>query len=150
MRTRRDGWVPVLLVFVPDQCPVQTLRPHGVICAQDPPDHTQIARFRQRHLDLFTNLFTQVLIVCTRLGYVRLGIVAIELGRGQPDDGQVTSLQVSNDRQPQPAQAVNCSRSRSRRAMRSSTASRQHLEARCQNARVGAMPSGRNARTSLI
>jgi transposase len=49
-----------------------------VICAQDPPDHTQIARFRQRHLDVFTDLFTQVLIVCARAGYVRLGIVAID------------------------------------------------------------------------
>lgn len=49
-----------------------------VICAQDPPDHTQIARFRQRHLEVFTDLFTQVLIVCARAGYVRLGIVAID------------------------------------------------------------------------
>jgi transposase len=49
-----------------------------VICAQDAPDHTQIARFRRQHLDLFADLFTQVLIVCARLGYVRLGIVAID------------------------------------------------------------------------
>jgi transposase len=49
-----------------------------VICAQDPPDHTQIARFRKQHLDVFTDLFTQVLIVCARAGYVRLGIVAID------------------------------------------------------------------------
>ncbi|BCB82402.1 hypothetical protein GCM10022251_48200 [Phytohabitans flavus] len=49
-----------------------------VICAQDPPDHTQIARFRKRHLEAFSDLFTQVLIVCARAGYVRLGIVAID------------------------------------------------------------------------
>jgi transposase len=49
-----------------------------IICAQDPPDHTQIARFRQRHLDAFTELFTQVLMVCARAGFVRLGIVAID------------------------------------------------------------------------
>ena len=49
-----------------------------VICAQDPPDHTQIARFRQRHLAAFGDLFAQVLAVCARAGYVRLGIVAID------------------------------------------------------------------------
>jgi transposase len=49
-----------------------------VICAQDVPDHTRIARFRQAHLDLFEDLFTQVLLVCARAGFVRLGIVAID------------------------------------------------------------------------
>ena len=49
-----------------------------VLCAQDPPDHTRIARFRQAHLDVFEDLFTQVLLVCARAGYVRLGIVAID------------------------------------------------------------------------
>ncbi len=49
-----------------------------VICAQDPPDHTRIARFRQQHLDLFEDLFTQVLIACARLGFVRLGVVAVD------------------------------------------------------------------------
>jgi transposase len=49
-----------------------------VVCAQDPPDHIQIARFRQRHLDAFEDLFAQVLMVCARAGYVRLGIVAVD------------------------------------------------------------------------
>ncbi|HEV8172216.1 MAG TPA: transposase [Actinoplanes sp.] len=49
-----------------------------VICAQNPPDHTRIARFRQAHLGLFEQLFTQVLIVCARAGFVRLGIVAVD------------------------------------------------------------------------
>ncbi|UWZ56418.1 transposase [Dactylosporangium aurantiacum] len=49
-----------------------------VLCGQDPPDHTRIARFRQAHLDLFEDLFTQVLIVCAKAGFVRLGIVAID------------------------------------------------------------------------
>lgn len=49
-----------------------------VICAQDPPDHTRIARFRQAHLDVFEDLFTQVLIVCARAGFVRLGVVAVD------------------------------------------------------------------------
>ncbi len=49
-----------------------------VVCAQDPPDHTRIARFRQQHLDVFEDLFTQVLIVCARAGFVRLGVVAVD------------------------------------------------------------------------
>lgn len=49
-----------------------------VICAQDPPDHTRIARFRQQHLDLFEDLFTQVLIACARAGFVRVGVVAVD------------------------------------------------------------------------
>ena len=49
-----------------------------VVCAQDPPDHTRIARFRQQHLDLFEDLFTQVLIVCAQAGFVRLGVVAVD------------------------------------------------------------------------
>jgi transposase len=49
-----------------------------VVCAQDPPDHTRIARFRQAHLDLFEDLFTQVLLVCARAGFVRLGVVAVD------------------------------------------------------------------------
>jgi transposase len=49
-----------------------------IVCALDPPDHTQIARFRQQHLDVFEDLFTQVLIVCAKAGYVRLGVVAID------------------------------------------------------------------------
>jgi transposase len=49
-----------------------------VVCAQDVPDHTRIARFRQAHLDLVEDLFAQVLIVCAKAGFVRLGIVAID------------------------------------------------------------------------
>jgi transposase len=49
-----------------------------IVCAQDVPDHTRIARFRRSHLDLIEDLFTQVLIVCARAGFVHLGVVAID------------------------------------------------------------------------
>jgi transposase len=56
----------------------QTDAAFRIVCALDPPDHSQIARFRQRNLDVFAELFTQVLVVCARAGFVRLGIVAID------------------------------------------------------------------------
>lgn len=49
-----------------------------VACAQDVPDHTVIARFRQQHADELAELFTQVLLVCARAGLGRLGLVAID------------------------------------------------------------------------
>ena len=49
-----------------------------VVCAQDVPDHTVIARFRQQHDQELAELFTQVLLVCARAGLGRLGLVAID------------------------------------------------------------------------
>jgi transposase len=49
-----------------------------VLCADDPPDHTVIARFRQTHAEVFTDLFTQVLGLCRAAGLARLGTVAID------------------------------------------------------------------------
>jgi transposase len=49
-----------------------------VLCAQDPPDHATIARFRAEHEDTFTALFTQVLLVAAESGLARLGTVAID------------------------------------------------------------------------
>ncbi|WP_233573686.1 transposase [Amycolatopsis panacis] len=49
-----------------------------VICAQDTPDHTTIARFRTAHADLFEQVFAQVLGLCARAGMGRLGTVAID------------------------------------------------------------------------
>lgn len=49
-----------------------------VICAQDTPDHTTIARFRKAHADLFEQVFAQVLGLCARAGMGRLGTVAID------------------------------------------------------------------------
>jgi transposase len=49
-----------------------------VLCAQDPPDHTTIARFRAETGPAFADLFTQVLLVVARAGMARFGTVAID------------------------------------------------------------------------
>jgi transposase len=49
-----------------------------VICAQDTPDHTTIARFRQAHHSGIESVFTQVLVLCARAGLGRVGVVAID------------------------------------------------------------------------
>lgn len=49
-----------------------------VLCAQDVPDHTTIARFRAAHEEVFAGLFTQVLTLCARAGMGRVGVVAVD------------------------------------------------------------------------
>lgn len=49
-----------------------------VLCAQDVPDHTTIARFRAGHEDRFADLFAQVLLLCAQAGMGRVGIVSID------------------------------------------------------------------------
>lgn len=49
-----------------------------VLCAQDVPDHTVLARFRQRHQDAMADLFSQVLALCVQAGMGRFGMVAID------------------------------------------------------------------------
>lgn len=49
-----------------------------VICAQDVPDHSTIARFRRAQVDVFERVFVQVLVLCARAGMGRLGTVAID------------------------------------------------------------------------
>lgn len=49
-----------------------------VICAQDAPDHTTVARFRAEHRAGIEELFTQVLVLCARAGLGRVGVVAID------------------------------------------------------------------------
>lgn len=51
---------------------------YRVICANEPPDHTTIARFRQRHEQAIAALFVQVLELCARAGLVRVGLVALD------------------------------------------------------------------------
>lgn len=48
---------------------------------RDAPDHTTIARFRQDHQDAVTDLFTQVLVLGTRLGLVRKMLADIDAER---------------------------------------------------------------------
>ncbi len=49
-----------------------------VLCGQDTPDHTTIARFRADHQDAFADLFAQVLRLCSAAGMVKVGIVSID------------------------------------------------------------------------
>jgi transposase len=49
-----------------------------VLCAQDGPDHATIARFRAEARDVFTDLFSQVLMIAAEAGLGRFGTVAID------------------------------------------------------------------------
>src|SRR5699024_2323797 len=49
-----------------------------VACAQDVPDHSVISRFRARFCEQFSELFTQVLLVCAQAGMVDAGLIALD------------------------------------------------------------------------
>src|SRR3954462_10347563 len=49
-----------------------------VICANRAPDHTTIARFRQRHEVALAELFGEVLALCAEAGLAQVGVIAID------------------------------------------------------------------------
>jgi transposase len=49
-----------------------------VICANQAPDHTTIARFRQRHELALAELFGEVLALCAEAGLAQVGLIAID------------------------------------------------------------------------
>src|SRR3954465_12383106 len=49
-----------------------------VICANQAPDHTTIARFRQRHESALAELFGGVLALVADAGLVRVGLIAVD------------------------------------------------------------------------
>src|SRR5512133_746036 len=49
-----------------------------VICANRRPDHTTIARFRQRHEAALAGLFGEVLALCAEAGLVGVGVIAVD------------------------------------------------------------------------
>jgi transposase len=49
-----------------------------VVCAQDVPDHTVLARFRKNHQGALTELLTESLVLAAELGMVSLGTVALD------------------------------------------------------------------------
>jgi hypothetical protein len=51
---------------------------YRVIAANEVPDHTTIARFRQRHETALADLFGEVLTLCAQEGLVNVGVVAID------------------------------------------------------------------------
>ena len=48
------------------------------LCADQHPDYRSIARFRRRHLEALSELFTQALALCVKSGLVKLGRVALD------------------------------------------------------------------------
>jgi hypothetical protein len=51
---------------------------YRIICAGDGPHRVTIARFRTEACDAMTELFTQVLVLCARLGMGQLGAFALD------------------------------------------------------------------------
>lgn len=49
-----------------------------VLCAQDAPDHTVLARFLQRHRPDMTELFAQMLALCLKAGMGKFGQVSLD------------------------------------------------------------------------
>ncbi len=49
-----------------------------VITANQVPDHTTIARFRQRHEQALASVFTESLRLCAQAGMVKVGLVAVD------------------------------------------------------------------------
>lgn len=56
-----------------------------VICAGQSPDHATIARFRARHEDALSALFTQVLSLCAHSGLGSVGTVALDSTKVEAD-----------------------------------------------------------------
>lgn len=89
--TGRAGYDPLMLVTVLVYAMWQGVRSSRQIearcrtdvafriaCAQDPPDHSTIARFRQVNAERMEDLFIAVLLVCAQAGMGRFGKVAID------------------------------------------------------------------------
>src|SRR6266699_843955 len=51
---------------------------YRVIAAQQKPDHATIARFRARHEDALSELFSSVLGLCKQAGLAKVGVIAID------------------------------------------------------------------------
>jgi transposase len=49
-----------------------------VVCGNEPPDHTVIARFRAAHDEAFKVFFDQVLMVCAKAGLGRVATIAVD------------------------------------------------------------------------
>jgi transposase len=49
-----------------------------ILCGQDAPDHTTIARFRSTYHDAFADLFAQVLRLCADAAMVKVGVISID------------------------------------------------------------------------
>ena len=79
-----------------------------VICAGRAPDHTTIARFRQRHEAALAELFGEVLWLCAEAGLVRVGVIAVDGTKvhGQRVASRHARLRADRARDPRAADAV--------------------------------------------
>ncbi len=50
---------------------------YRVVCANQSPDHTTIARFRQHNEGALAGLFTEILALCAGAGLVKVGVVPL-------------------------------------------------------------------------
>jgi septal ring factor EnvC (AmiA/AmiB activator) len=75
------------------------------LCANQHPDHDTIASFRQQHLPVLAELFTQVLQLCSKAGLVKLGHVAIDGSKQQANASKHKAM--SYDRMDEKAKQLN-------------------------------------------
>lgn len=89
--TGREGYDPDMLLGVLFYASTQGIRSSRqieracsedvafrVLCAQDVPDYTVLAKFRQAHQDAMAGLFAQVLALCVGRGLGRFGVIAVD------------------------------------------------------------------------
>jgi transposase len=65
-------------------------------CANQPPDHDTIADFRKQHLPVLAELFTHILQLCNKAGWVKLGQVAIDGARQPANASQHKAMRTRN------------------------------------------------------
>ena len=65
-----------------------------VIAANVAPDHTTLARFRQRHQDALAGLFGDVLGLCAEAGLVGVAVVAIDGAKVHANASERATLRV--------------------------------------------------------
>jgi hypothetical protein len=71
-----------------------------VICANQVPDHSTLARFRRDHEDALADLFTEVLALCANAGIVNVGVIAVDgtkLHANASDRSNLTYEQIARE-----------------------------------------------------
>jgi transposase len=73
---------------------------YRVICANQIPDHSTLARFRRDHEDALAGLFTEVLALCAKAGLVYVGVIAVDgtkLHANASDRSNLTYEQIARE-----------------------------------------------------
>jgi transposase len=86
-----------------------------VIGANQAPDHTTIARFRQRHEAALAGLFGEVLALCAEAGLAQVGVIAVDGTKVHANASQHANRDYEQLRDPRRGR---CGRRRRRRALR--------------------------------